>query len=109
MWGCCFPGGSGGTDVFVPQSHVQPRSTPRARGPGGAVWGPGRPDPSQAAGPRLLRVPTLTLNFLYPHFPGNEDDHEVTGQTHKLPPELKRRGQGERTSQFVNVAMTLGC
>lgn len=34
----------------------------------------------------------LTLNFLYPHFPGDEDDHKVTGQTGEFPPELDRRG-----------------
>lgn len=33
----------------------------------------------------------LTLNFLYPHFPGDEDDHKVTGQTGEFPPELDKR------------------
>lgn len=44
--------------------------------------------------PPPLWVPALTLNFLYPHFPGNEDDHKVTGKASKLPPELRGRQKG---------------
>jgi hypothetical protein len=45
----------------------------------------------------LPRVQTLTLDFLYPHLPGNEGDHKVTGQPSKFPPELdKERPELER-------------
>lgn len=85
-----------------PPSHVQCRSAPLCPCP----WLPSvmartrQALLSPAGGghgctPPRFPKPQLTLDFLYPHFPGNEDDHEVMGQASKPPPELEGGGGSE--------------
>lgn len=90
--------------LLSPLSHVQPRSASRVPGPLAAqCWDQDTPDPPEASlsvghhhciPAPSLHLPTLTLDLLYPHFPGDEDDHKVTGETSKLAPELEKREQG---------------
>lgn len=99
MWDSCRPG-KRRTDAFrlhrpasSPEPHhaqgedqdTEPLLGPRCR------LATGRASPLPLPTPR---APTLTLDFLYPHFPGDEGDHEVTGPASKFPPELERREQG---------------
>lgn len=98
-----------GTDTTFPSPAGSAPSVPV---PPAARWKDRQaPDPGPATGwTRVPRPPLqgpLTLDFLYPRLPGDEDDHEVTGQTSQLPPELK---EGARLGHLASVttAVALG-